>query len=716
MISCEKLPYSIHRLFSAIIFLAPFILVAQTAGQYTFTGPGFVGKANPFIYNGVTLHSVTASSLVRSANLSAYGWSNMYLAENWPTGASNTPNLFNTPAQLTGSIDLTKYFEFTLSAATGKTFSNPTVYFNLRRFDKGPQQWSWRSSLDNYASDLPLSVVGGTSSTVMHSAGVITLADVGTVTGFELKVDAQNLTTITFRLYGYNAESASGADGGRAGFETKFNFSVDNTYDAGGWSLGSRPLAGEHIYIADNFVVAPDSAYDVLRIEVAPSKTLTLNADATGYGQLKVAGTITNNGTITANQYISSTGHHGISSPMTGGFGTTSGTSSTLYGYDAANGAYLSAANTTVTTAGAGYFAPVGTGGYLTAAGTFSTTGTPNTSHTHSLGYATSVATGGSGNGWNLIGNPYTCGLDWTGVTKTNVNDAFYIWDAATSTYKYYVNGVSAPTGTYAGSALASGVIPPMQAFWVQATASGASVVSTMASHGTVASSPTFYKTQPDNIILTVSNLSDAAKGDVLWVKNVYGTTNIFEGEEDAWKMTNYGGYPNIYTYDNGQKMAINATDLMQTGIIPVGMSAPVPGVKYVFHAEQVTSNGAYSVILEDKLLNTFTDLDQEGYTFTYGAWSQEGPRFALHINQATVGQEEQSVLSEVKLFQNGDRLIIHGDAAMHTSYSILTLDGRLITEGFLQAGMASVMAPKAGLYIVQLNGQQASVGRVMIQ
>lgn len=444
--------------------------------------------------------------------------------------------------------------------------------------------------------------------------------------------------------------------------------------------------------------------------------TLNLGANSSSYSQLQVSGTITNSGSITQNQYLSSTGHHGISSPMAGGFGTTSGTSSALYGYDAANGAYLSAANTTVTTAGAGYFAPVGTGGYLTAAGTFSATGTPNTSHTHSLGYSTSVAAGGSGNGWNLIGNPYTCGLDWTGVTKNSVNDAFYIWDPATSTYKYYVNGVSAPTGTYAGSVLASGVIPPMQAFWVQTTGAGASVVSTMASHGTVASSPTFYKTQPDNIILTVSNVSDAAKGDVLWVKNLAGTTNGFEGQEDAWKMTNYGGYPNIYTYDNGQKMAINATDLMQTGVIPVGMSAPSTGVKYTFNAEQVASNGAYTVILEDKHLNTFTNLGQGGYTFMYGDWNQEAPRFALHINQATVGQDEDGVQTEVKLYQNGDRLIIHGDAALHTLYRIISLEGRLISEGSLQAGMASVIAPKAGLYIVQLNGQQASVGRVIIQ
>ena len=99
-----------------------------------------------------------------------------------------------------------------------------------------------------------------------------------------------------------------------------------------------------------------------------------------------------------------------------------------------------------------------------------------------------------------------------------------------------------------------------------------------------------------------------------------------------------------------------------------------------------------------------------------YGDWNQEAPRFALHINQATVGQDEEGVQTEVKLYQNGDRLIIHGDATLHTLYRIVSLEGRLISEGSLQAGIASVIAPKAGLYVVQLNGQRASVGRVMIQ
>ena len=441
--------------------------------------------------------------------------------------------------------------------------------------------------------------------------------------------------------------------------------------------------------------------------------TLNLSASSSGYSQLKVGGTITNSGTISQSQYIGSTGHHGISSPMTSGFTTTSGTSSTLYGYNATTGAWDM--SPTTSTVGAGFFAPVqASNGFQSAAGGFSVTGTPNTSHTHSLGYAANTATGGSGSGWNLIGNPYTCGLDWTSVTKTNVNNAYYVWDAYNGTYQYYSG--SALTGTYlAASSILSGVIPPMQAFWVQTTASGGSIVSTMASDGTVASSPTFYKTAPDNLILYAEDLNDPSLSDAMWITHAAGYTNDFEGDQDAWKRTNYGGLANIYSYHDGEKLAINAMDLSSTTSIPVGVGAPEAGRKYRIVLEQLVNNQAYQVVLEDKLMNSFTDITSEGYVFTYGPWQNEDPRFVLHINQSTVGLGEQTA-PEVKVYQQGERLVIHGEAQKHSSYTLLRADGRILESGSLSAGMASIKAPQGGMYIIQIDGVSPVAQRIVIQ
>jgi len=66
--------------------------------------------------------------------------------------------------------------------------------------------------------------------------------------------------------------------------------------------------------------------------------------------------------------------------------------------------------------------------------------------------------------GWNLIGNPTASTLDWKSMTKTNVDNSFYVWDpSALSGNGDYLtwNGISGTLG--------NGRIPPFQAFWVHA-------------------------------------------------------------------------------------------------------------------------------------------------------------------------------------------------------------------------------------------------------
>ena len=138
---------------------------------------------------------------------------------------------------------------------------------------------------------------------------------------------------------------------------------------------------------------------------------------------MKIGGSVTNNGSIVHEQYLGSTGHHGISSPMTAGFGSTSGTASALYEYDAASsgvyvGSYVSNGTATTSTVGRGFFAPVGSAGdFLSSTGSFTVTGTPNTTHDWTLSYVTNSQSGASDNGWNLIGNPYSATLDWSSVS-----------------------------------------------------------------------------------------------------------------------------------------------------------------------------------------------------------------------------------------------------------------------------------------------------------
>lgn len=429
------------------------------------------------------------------------------------------------------------------------------------------------------------------------------------------------------------------------------------------------------------------------------SGSILLQANATGYAQLKFDGTLTNTGSIQQTQYVGSLGHHAIASSMASGFTTTNGATSGLYAYDASSGAY--SMSPALNSPGTGYFAIVGPSGFQTAAGGFSVTGDPTTSHTHVLGYSSSVATGGSGAGWNLIGNPYSCSLDWTTVMKTNVNDAIYIWDPSTSTYKYYVNGISAPTGSYAGTLLSSGTVPPLQAFWVQANSASASLSSTMAENGTVSSTPTFYKQLPDNIILTVQNTGDTSLQDALWIRHEPQATKAFEGGIDAWKMTNSGNRPSVFSTFLGEHMAVNAMDLTQGASVPIGFSTQQAGVKFKLDVAQLTQGSDYPLWLEDLAVPQIVLLDENGYVFESEEQQSESPRFVLHIGQRGLSVQEGKVDQVSYAYQSEEGIHVVAPSGKG-DVELIGMDGRVLQQVIMFNGMAFFPRPESGLYLIR--------------
>ena len=443
---------------------------------------------------------------------------------------------------------------------------------------------------------------------------------------------------------------------------------------------------------------------------LSSSGTITINADSTGYGQVKVEGTISNSGTISQEQYISSTGHHGISSPMTTGFGTTSGTASSLYEYDASTngvyvGAYVGNGTASTSTVGRGFFAPVGNSGdFLTAIGEFSVTGTPNTSHDWTLSYVTNSQSGASDNGWNLIGNPYSATLDWNSVLSgrgSNVNGAIYVWDPSNSQYMSWT--------TLGGVNGGSQYIPPMQAFWVQTTSGGTGtaydVSTTMSSNTLTTQSPTFQKNQNDILKLSVLDLSNSDKSDEIIIANVLGSLDGFDENIDAWKLPNDGGNPNIFTFDTGDQLAINAVDLSTPKVIPMGIDAPQSGSLYQLSLEQVVNADLYDVLLEDKFLNTFTDITKTSYSFQYGVWPNNTPRFNLHLSATNTIGIGEDMKDNSYVYQHGNQVFINSEGDNYTSYELWAIDGRLIQKGRISTSVTKFTKPQTGLYLIKLIG-----------
>jgi hypothetical protein len=96
--------------------------------------------------------------------------------------------------------------------------------------------------------------------------------------------------------------------------------------------------------------------------------------------------------------------------------------------------------------------------------------------YTFNLSYTNS---GNSGDGFNLVANPYPSAIDWvasTGWTRSNINVHAYVYDANTGSY-----GTVSTSGATTGASGISRYIPLGQSFFVKANAANPSISMTEA-------------------------------------------------------------------------------------------------------------------------------------------------------------------------------------------------------------------------------------------
>lgn len=673
---------------------------------------------------------VTASAATHTG-LSNISYSSACTVRNFNPGGWNTTASINTADD---------YVEFVITAATGYSLSVTGFTYDAARTSTGPSTYDIRSSNDSYAASLstgtvlttPCTSSGGTFTAIVVSSG----------------------SSLTFRIYGYNASSAAGrmridnvSIAGTASLTTSAWQGDDGTSPtdwatAENWSNG-LPTADTNVTIpnvANKPIISGSTNALSNDITIETSSSLSI----TGGGSLTASGNLTNNGTLTVNAAASllvsgtssgnltynvnipDTNWHLISAPVVGEqYDDTWNIANSVDRTGQTNtlAAVSTYTNTTDADGDWNYFTngnPAQTfnsaQGYSmrrTASGDFGFIGTMRTTDASPTITATDIG-GAAENRWNLIGNPFPSfmsidnflGLAANGTALEDSREAVYVWN-----------------GT-AYAALTTGYLHPGQGFFVNSNSASTSVAinENMMSHQT---GITFYRSNNTDPSIELI-VSDGSRNRTTEIRYTDGKTTGLDPRFDVGTFTGTSNSFHIYSHliSDSQGVDFMRQTLPNTDhenlVVPIGVNASA-GTEIAFTASALHIPNGLNVFLEDRELGVFTQLDVSNseYVITPSTDLNGIGRFYIHTNTQSALSTGNFDLSLVSIYKTSTtNLRITGIQSANVDMQLFDILGKQIFQtSFESNGINDVTLPqvRAGIYIVKLSTDGGTLNKKIL-
>ncbi|MDD4994355.1 MAG: T9SS type A sorting domain-containing protein, partial [Paludibacter sp.] len=416
--------------------------------------------------------------------------------------------------------------------------------------------------------------------------------------------------------------------------------------------------------------------------------TLNLNSSASGTATLVNYGTTTIT-TANVDQYLTSSRNWYVSSPVTGATSgaITTATGGTLVSYNEVNGSWPSADATLAV--GTGYIAvsPT-TSGIVTFSGSSLNTGAQSFTLTRSDSLVQK-------RGFNLIGNPYPSYVNWQSATRTKVGPTMWYRSkndvANGGAYTFATFGAVSGEGTSVSGIAVTGLIPPMQGFWVRVSGTTASESgsvafdNTMRSHAgatsTMLKAPTMVNANQQVLRLQVSNGINSDEAIVLFNENATNGMDDF----DSPKMTNANALvPEIYTIVGNEQLVINGLNNIPLNTeLPLGFTTGQSNTFSIKATEFRNFDVSTRVYLKDNVMGTEQELTVgTSYSFS-SAVESTSTRFSLVFKSAGVTTDLSKSTEGVVVFKNTNNQIVvncKGTVDSEASVSVYNEVGQKLT------------------------------------
>ncbi|MDO9254727.1 MAG: T9SS type A sorting domain-containing protein [Bacteroidales bacterium] len=310
----------------------------------------------------------------------------------------------------------------------------------------------------------------------------------------------------------------------------------------------------------------------------------------------------------------------------------------------------------------------------------------------------------GYGTGWNLVGNPYPCGINTALLSvPTGINATAYVWDETGS--GNYI------TLTIGDGSATPGIIAPMQGFFVNTSSATNSLTLANAAkvHG-----GTFYKSS--NTVPQMLTLSIAGNGysDKTYVRFDQAATENFDQSLDAYKLSGLDEAPQLYSILPAEKAAVNTLPSYTANQhVPLGLKVGTTAT-YTIQVEGINSfEPSVPISLHDIKLETSVDLRlNPEYSFTASPGDAEN-RFRLSFATVT-GRNERDVTG---INVSATKGIIHVTCEGTNSGKVYLYStaGQLLATSILTSGKATLSVTSTGVYLVKVVTGKTSYTRKLV-
>lgn len=287
-----------------------------------------------------------------------------------------------------------------------------------------------------------------------------------------------------------------------------------------------------------------------------------------------------------------------------------------------------------------------------------------------SLSLTNTQTAGHNSKGFNFAGNPYTSSMDWdysglNGWTKTNVDDAIYIWNSLNGSYGSYINGVSTNDVT--------NIIPAHQGFFVHCNSAtgllGVDFGAQIHDHKPFMKSGVQLNSNSIKFITEGNGFKD----ETILNNNTYSTAS-FDGYYDAYKLMGLLEAPQIFSItDANDYLSINSLPEWENTTVKLGFKVGLPGIYSIRWEGNNEFQQDLNIYLEDILTGSIINLNTAlEYQFNYD-FNQDVHRFNLHFEfPNNINNFEQSNFT---IYSSGDYInvnLLESGSAEIQIYNIL--------------------------------------------